>query len=414
MSVSSETCESMERKELKKYFIIGIMVIGVCLVVRNFSTLAVVIRAAFSAVYPLLLGCGIAYVFNIFLSFCERYYFPKKTTGFVAYTRRPVCLVLALALAAALVALIFNIVVPELVTALKLISAEIPPFAMKVRDIAVGYLEDYPELQEYIRGINIDWESLMKKTFDFVTVGAGGLITSIAEILSALTLTVTRLVVGVIFAIYLLLRKDRLRADLKRLKNAYLSERVNIISTRIFHTANSTFRSFFVGQFVEAIILGTLCMLGMTIFGFPYAAMTGVVIGVTAIMPIVGAYIGAGVGAFMICTVDPIKAFWFLVFIVILQQFEGNVIYPKVVGSSIGLPGIWVLAAVTVGGSLFGVAGMLLGVPLVATFYKLYYVMLEDRERKLGIEPEAAPPVQKKKPERIKKNKWKITGKNSK
>lgn len=407
----------MERKELKKYLIIGLIVIGVCLVVRNLSTLAIVVKVTFSAVYPLLLGCIIAYVFNIFLLFCERYYFPKKNTGFIAYSRRPVCLVLALAITAAITALIFNIVVPELVTAVKLISAEIPPFAIKVKDLAISYLKDYPEIQEKISEINFDWQAIMKKAFDFITVGAGGLLTSIAEIISALTLTVTRIVVAVIFAIYLLLRKDRLRADLKRLKNAYLSERVNTMLTKIFHTANSTFRSFFVGQFVEAIILGTLCMLGMTILGFPYAGMTGVVIGVTAIIPIVGAYIGAGVGAFMICTEDPMKALWFLVFILILQQFEGNVIYPKVVGSSIGLPGMWVLAAVTVGGSLFGIAGMLLGVPLVATVYKLYYIMLDERERKLGIVPEKEPlpaaPVKKAKKSNN-KNKWRISGKNNK
>lgn len=409
----------MERKELKKYLIIGAIIIGVCLVVKNFATLAILIKIVFSAVYPLLLGCAIAYVFNIFLSFCERYYFPKKKTGFVAYSRRPVCLVLALAITFALIALVLNIVIPELATAIKLITSEIPPFAIKMKELAMRYLEDYPDIQDKIREIDIDWQSLMKNTVNFVTVGAGGLITSIAEIISAFTLTVTRLVIAIIFAIYLLLRKDRLRTDLKRLKNAYLSERVNIMTSRIFHTANNTFRSFFVGQFIEAIILGTLCMLGMTILGFPYAGMTGAVIGVTALIPIVGAYIGAGVGAFMICTVDPMKALWFLVFIVILQQFEGNVIYPKVVGSSVGLPGMWVLAAVTVGGALSGIAGMLLGVPLVATAYKLYYTMLEERERKLGIisEPEPVPPPVKpvkKEKKNSNKNKWRISGKNNK
>ena len=248
----------MERKELKKYLIIGAIIIGVCLVVKNFATLAILIKIVFSAVYPLLLGCAIAYVFNIFLSFCERYYFPKKKTGFVAYSRRPVCLVLALAITFALIALILNIVIPELATAIKLITSEIPPFAIKMKELAMRYLKDYPDIQDKIREIDIDWQSLMKNTMNFVTVGAGGLITSIAEIISAFTLTVTRLVIAIIFAIYLLLRKDRLRTDLKRLKNAYLSERVNIMTSRIFHTANNTFRSFFVGQFIEAIILGTL------------------------------------------------------------------------------------------------------------------------------------------------------------
>lgn len=407
----------MERKELKKYLIISFLIIGVCLIVKNLSTLANVIKISFSAVYPLLLGLGIAYVINIFLSSCEKYYFPKRKTGFIAYSRRPICLVLTIALIAALITVVFNIVVPELVTALKLISSEIPPFAVKVKNVIVKYLDDYPDIQEKIIEFDIDWESIMKKTFDIVTVGAGGLINSIAGFLSSLTLTITRVVLAIIFAIYLLLRKDRLKSDMKRFRNAYFSPRISLITTRIFHTANNTFRSFFVGQFVEAIILGTLCFIGMTILKFPYAAMTGVVIGVTAIIPIVGAYLGAGIGAFMICTIEPMKALWFIVFIVILQQFEGNVIYPKVVGSSIGLPGVWVLAAVTVGGALFGVGGMLLGVPLTATIYKIYFIMLEERERKLGIENVSNKNVvQKTKPQKNKntKNKWKISGKNNK
>ena len=166
-------------------------------------------------------------------------------------------------------------------------------------------------------------------------------------------MSVTNFVIALIFAIYLLARKDKIMADIRRTKNAFLNEKTNKLVSKVLRTANDTFKNFFVGQFVAAIILGSLCMIGMTILGFPYAAMTGAVIGVTALIPIVGAYIGAAVGAFMICTESPIKALWFIVFLIILQQIEGNLIYPKVVGSSVGLPGIWVLAAVTVGGGLF-------------------------------------------------------------
>ncbi len=148
-------------------------------------------------------------------------------------------------------------------------------------------------------------------------------------------------------------------------------------------TANKTFKSFFVGQFTEAIILGSLCTIGMLILKLPYAAMTGTVVGVTALIPIVGAYIGAALGAFMILTQSPMQVLVFIIFLVILQQVEGNLIYPKVVGSSIGLPGIWVLAAVTVGGSLFGITGMLLGVPTIATVYKLVYEDIANREERM-------------------------------
>lgn len=375
----------MEKKELKKCLIIAVIIVGICLVVKNFSTIALCIRLIFAATYPLILGLIISYIFNIFLSFCEKYYFPKKKSGFAAYSRRPICLVLALAITITILVILLNVVVPELVTAIKLISAEIPKMAVKLKDMALQYLKDYPDIQAQIDKIDIDWNSLMKKVFDFVTVGAGGLLSSIADIIGALTLSVTRFVLALFFAIYLLIRKDKLLKDIKRTKDAFLSERVNTVVSRIFHTANDTFRSFFVGQFTEAIILGTLCMIGMSILKIPYAAMTGAVVGVTAFIPIIGAYLGAAIGIFMICTVDPFKAVIFVIFLVLLQQFEGNVIYPKVVGTSIGLPGIWVLAAVTVGGGLFGIMGMLFGVPTLATIYKLYHTMLDERERKLGI-----------------------------
>lgn len=377
----------MDKRELKRYLILGALVIGVCLIVKNFSVIGGIISIAVSAASPLILGCVIAYVFNIFLSFCEKYYFPKRTTGFIAYSRRPVCLVLSIAIMLAVIALILNIIVPELIEALKLIYSEIPDAAIKVKEFVIDYLKDYPEIQEKIMEIDIDWAAVAKKMFDLITVGAGGLITSIAGVIGSLTSSVTKIVVAIIFAVYILVRKDKIREDIRRTKNAYLNEKVNRTITRIFHTANDTFKSFFVGQFVEAVILGSLCMIGMAILKIPYAGMTGTIIGVTAIIPIVGAYIGAGVGAFMICTDDPMKALVFLIFLVLLQQFEGNVIYPKVVGSSVGLPGIWVLAGVTLGGGLFGITGMLLGVPAIATIYKLCHEELESRERKLGIEP---------------------------
>lgn len=404
----------MEKKELKRYLAIGFTVIGVCLVVKNFSLIFSFLKIAFSAAYPLILGAAIAYVFNIFLSFCEKYYFPKHKTGMLAYTRRPVCLLLSIAFTLAVMALILYIVIPELITAVKLISAEIPPLFVKLKDIAVQYLKDYPEIQEEIMSLEVDWTAFAGKALNFVKVGAGGIISSIAGFIGSLTITITNFVIAVIFAVYLLVRKDKLREDIRRTKNAYLNERVNLAITRVFHTANSTFKSFFVGQFTEAIVLGTLCMIGMSILKIPYAGMTGTVIGVTALIPIVGAYFGAAVGAFIICTDDPRKALIFLIFLVILQQFEGNVIYPKVVGSSIGLPGIWVLAGVTIGGGLFGIIGMLLGVPALATVYKLYHSELSERERKLGIEPPEVPEKQEKKKKEEKKPKKQAVRKKGK
>ncbi len=395
----------MEKKELKRYLTIGFIVVGICVIVKNLSFIGEIVSIALTAVSPLLVGCAIAYVFNIFLSFCEKYYFPKSKNNFIVYSRRPVCLVLALAITITLITLILNVVIPELITALKLLTAEIPKMAIKIKDLVIKLLEDYPEIQKRVSKIeidwsSIDWESISTKAYDILTTGATELLGSIATFIAAFTMSVTNIIISIIFAIYILLRKERISMDLKRSKRVFFSEKANKYISKVLHTANETFRSFFVGQFVEAIILGMLCAIGMTILKLPYAAMTGTVIGVTALIPIVGAYIGGAVGAFMICTVDPFKALIFVVFLLLLQQFEGNVIYPKVVGTSIGLPGIWVLAAVTIGGGLFGILGMLLGVPTFATAYKLYHENLKEREVKLGIvvdvpEPEKSQPKEK-------------------
>ncbi len=189
--------------------------------------------------------------------------------------------------------------------------------------------------------------------------------------------------IALIFALYILISKEKLLIQIKKICKAYLSDKVRNRIEDICYIANSTFSSFIIGQITEAVILGGLCAIGMMILKLPYAGMTGAFIGVTALIPIVGAYLGAGVGAFMILTKDPMQVIIFLIFIVILQQVEGNLIYPKVVGSSIGLPGLWVLAAVTIGGGIGGIMGMLWSVPIAATAYKLVRKDVNQRvERK--------------------------------
>lgn len=176
---------------------------------------------------------------------------------------------------------------------------------------------------------------------------------------------------ALIFSIYILASKERLKRQFDRLLYHALRPRLYGHVIYVLHILHDSFRSYLIGQCTEAVILGGLCTAGMLIFGFPYATMIGAFIAVTALIPVAGTYIGAIVGAFIIFMVSPIKALWFLIFILILQQIEGNLIYPKVVGSSLRLPALWVLAAVTVGGGLFGIAGMLLGVPLAAAGYRI-------------------------------------------
>lgn len=383
----------MEKKELKRYGIIALMIIVICFVVKHFSLFGKLLAVAYNAVYPLLLGAITAYIFNIILSAFEKHYFPQTDTKLIRLTRRPVCIVLSFFCAAAIIALVLKIVIPEMINAVKLISGEIPPLLDKLSGDIIKKLAEYPDIQKEAMNLfnefdvkSLDWASITEKAADVIQNGVMGIITSAMGIVGTVTGVVTNFVLALIFAIYLLLRKDKLRRDVKRIQKVFVSDKINNMINKIFRTADSTFKSFFIGQFLEAILLGCFCYIGMKILKLPYAAMSSVLVGVTALIPVVGAFIGAGVSAFIIFTESPMQTLIFLIFLIILQQLEGNVVYPKVVGNSIGLPGIWVLAAVTVGGSLFGVVGMLIGVPLAATAYKLFFENLENKEKQLGIE----------------------------
>lgn len=367
----------MKKKDIKRYSFIALLALAVCIAVRNFSVISGLLRKSFTALVPLLTGCIIAYIFNIIMTFYEKHYFPEKNSRLVKRSRRPVCVGLAFASAALILTLIINIVYPELVKAIKLIANEIPPFFSEIQELAKTTFKEYPEIQDFIKSIEPDIMDITQK----VGSGAYDIFDSVISIIGSTVSIITNTVIAIIFALYLLLRKDKIHKDIVRFQRAYIDNKINRRINHIFEIAHDTFRNFFVGQFTEAIIIGLLCFIGMSILRLPYAAMAGTIVGVTSLIPIVGALIGAVISAFMIFTVSPMQALIFIIFLVLLQQVEGNLIYPKVVGTSVGLPGIWVLAAVTVGGGLFKILGMLLGVPVVATAYKLIFEILERRER---------------------------------
>ena len=393
----------MDKKEINRYIFISMLAIIVCFIVKHFELFGNLFGILLNAVYPLILGGAIAYVFNIVLAWFERHFFPKTKEGIIGYIRRPLCLLFSFIVVIAIIILVLKIVIPEIIAALALITSKVPPLFNQATDYLLLKLQEYPDIQVEAQNLldqfditSINWESIINKVVNVLKTGALGIIKSSVGIISTVTGAITTFVVAVIFSIYILLRKDKLLTDTKRMLSAYASDKTNNRLRKFFSTAHDTFQSFFIGQFVEAIILGSLCFIGMSIMKLPYAGMSGVLVGVTALIPIVGAFIGAGVSAFIIATENPMQALIFIIFLVILQQLEGNIIYPKVVGESVGLPGIWVLAAVTVGGGLYGIIGMLLGVPLAATIYKLLFDTLEAKEKSLGTAVTEAAPAKKK------------------
>ena len=362
---------------------LGLTLFLLYLCIHYWPVAAAAASLLFSAAAPLLLGAAMAYVVNILMAFYEKHIFGRAQGGARAKARRPLCMTLAFATLLMIVVLLLVLVIPELVSCIRVIAAGVPAVAQAV----TKWFEEQGILPETIAdGLSqIDWKGRISEIAGVLTQGVGGAVNAVVSAVSSVVSGVVTFFMALIFSIYLLLGKEKLGGQLKRIMEKYLKRNLYGKVRYVAGVVDECFHRYIVGQCTEAVILGILCMLGMLLIRLPYATMIGALIGFTALIPVAGAYIGAFVGAFMILTVSPVKALIFLAFIVVLQQLEGNLIYPKVVGSSLGLPAIWVLAAVTVGGGVLGIPGMLLGVPLCAALYRLIrndvYGIAQDRDR---------------------------------
>ena len=355
--------------EWKSFLKIGIGAFLLYLAIHYWDGAVMFFAKVLSAASPLLIGAILAYLVNLLLTRFESWYFPRSTRKAVALSRRPVCMAGAYLVLIAVVVLVIALVVPQLVACIQLIVAELPGAFSN----AVKFLSEHEMLSDELAKTlsAIDWQSRVGQILKVVSSGLGSVVDVVVSTVTSLFSGIVSALIGIIFSVYLLLSKETLLSQFRKLGKLVLRPTVQAEVRYVLRVLNETFHKFIVGQCTEAVILGVLCTVGMLIFRMPYATMIGALVAFTAIIPIAGAYIGAIVGAFMIMTVSPMSALGFLIFLVVLQQFEGNIIYPKVVGTSIGLPGIWVLAAITVGGGIAGIPGMLLGVPLVAALYRI-------------------------------------------
>ena len=318
---------------------------------------------------PLLVGALIGYVLNILMSAYERMFFPKIEKKIVRKIRRPLCLILAIVTLLGIVALVVGLILPQLISCFEMIFAVLPGFLLEMTEKIAKWDFVPPEMIAQLQ--SVDWQSRIGEIITFVTSGIGSVVDVVFKTITSVVSGVITAFLGMVFSLYLLMTKDRLKSQFHRTMLRYLPEKITGRIEHVVKVMDECFHRYIVGQCTEAVILGLLCTLGMNLLRLPYPTMIGALIAFTALIPIAGAYIGAAIGAFLILMVDPFQALTFLIFIVVLQQLEGNLIYPKVVGDSIGLPGIWVLAAVTIGGGVAGIMGMLLGVPLAATIYRL-------------------------------------------
>ena len=365
----------------------GVTVALVYLAIHYWGPVSAALGVLLGAAWPLLLGAGIAYVVNILMRFYETHIFRKCRRPLFLKLRRGGCMVAAYLTILVIVGLIVGLIVPELIRAVQLLLNETPALI----DRLYGELLKYPEIAQYLPNaeanlgeLGADWQQLLTGVLEWLGGGWNGLMNSVVATVSGVFSGAVTLVMGFMFSFYILYGKEKLGRQVRRLMRTYLKPAWCERTFYVLNVLDDSFHRYVVGQCTEAVILGTLCMLGMLIFGFPYATMIGALVGATALIPIAGAYIGAGVGAILILTVSPMEALLFLVFIVVLQQLEGNIVYPRVVGSQLGLPALWVLAAITVGGNVMGIGGMLLAVPLTTAIYRLVRENVRKRELAKG------------------------------
>jgi len=367
--------DDLERNRKAAKWVVG--VVSTCILVylglRHIGIVAGAVGWLANLLKPLLLGGILALILNVPMSVIEVRLLKNFRRG-----RRPLAILLALLLVVGIFVGVAFLVVPELLGAITLIVQIVSEGLEHLAGLDnSGVLVQTP-LAEWIN--SVDWLSLSAQLETWLKEQSGALAGHAMGAVGSVVSGVVTAVIGLTFAIYILAGKERLKRQASRLLRVWLPARV---SGGVIHVASvcaGTFKLFIAGQATEAIILGTLCMVGMAMLRLPYAPMIGALVGVTALIPVVGAFVGTIVGAIMILTVDPFKAVIFVIYLLILQQVEGNVIYPRVVGSKINLPAIWVLAAVTIGGNLAGPLGMLLGVPAVSAAYALIKEATDLRE----------------------------------
>ena len=369
------------KQNWKLFFQLGVTLFALYLAIHYWDPLCLILSLMAGAASPLLLGAVIAYAVNILMSFYERHYFPGST-GAASKSRRPVCMLLAFASLAALVVLVVRMILPELVQCVGLLFQKAAPVAEELGLLLNKNLDLSRLLSSYGSALTdgtVNWKEALSTALKWLGQGLGGVMGSVLSLFSSLFSAAFTAIVSLIFSIYLLTGKERLGRQASLLLRTYLKPRWYERLMYFLRTLDNCFRRFLVGQCTEAVILGLLCMAGMLLFRFPYATMVGALIGFTALIPVAGAYIGAGVGAFMIFTVSPLQALLFLVFIVVLQQLEGNLIYPRVVGKSVGLPAYVTLSAVMIGGAIAGIPGMFFVIPIASVAYDLLRESVQRR-----------------------------------
>lgn len=371
-----------------KEIILFTAVIIVCL--WKYETVLDILFFLLNILTPFILGGAIAFVLNVPMNFVQRHLFKEERIRNRKVSQklaRPVSMVLVLIAVFGIVAIVMFILIPQLGETFANLGRSIQAFIPQLQEWAARLFNDNKEIMDTVNNLEFDWNKIMDTGINFFKSGAGSVVDSTITAAKSIVSGLTTFFIAFVFAIYILLQKEKLGVQAKKVLFAFVRRGRAEATVEVLSLTYNTFSSFLTGQCVEAVILGSMFAVSMTILKLPYALLVGMLIAFTALIPIFGAFIGCGVGAFLIFMVDPMKALIFVVLFLVLQQIEGNLIYPHVVGNSVGLPSIWVLAAVSIGGSLMGVMGMLIFIPIVSVVYALFREIVYLKLKKNQIDP---------------------------
>ena len=377
---------NLNRETMKKLMLLIAFTILLLVGVQRLDAVFGALRFLWGIGFPFALGGAIAFILNVPMTALEHWLFPEEKMGKSKLKRklaRPLSMILAILLVIGVIALVIFVVLPELGTTVVGLGASVEAFLPKAQEWLEDIFQNNEQIVAWIEGLELNWEKAVETAWNFFRSGAGSVLSSTMTVAKTIISAVTNFFIGFVFACYALLQKEKLGEQSRKLLRAIFPKKQVEYILHVCSLSHRTFSSFITGQCMEAVILGAMFFVAMSILRFPYALLVGVLVAFTALIPIFGAFIGCVVGAFLILMVSPAQALGFIVLFQVLQQIEGNLIYPRVVGNSVGLPAIWVLVAVTVGGNLMGVLGMLIFIPIVSVLYALLrewmYGRLEDK-----------------------------------
>ena len=366
---------NLDKYSIKKMLLIIAFTIILYTSLQHLDVVWNSLLVVWNILFPFILGGSIAFILNIPMRFIERKLLSIKTireNKLLKKATRAISLILSIIFIISILAIVLFIVIPELGKTFINLGQSLETFIPEAQTWLMGVFNDNKEIATWIEGLEVNWDSMIDSAVNFLKLGASNLLSSSMSITLSIFSGVMNFVIAIVFSCYILLQKEKLSLQVRKI--LYATIKTNRVESvlKVGNLSYTTFSNFITGQCIEALILGAMFFVSMTILGFPYALLVGVLIAFTALIPIVGAFIGCFIGAFLIFMQNPTQAVLFVVLFLVLQQIEGNFIYPHVVGNSVGLPSMWVLFSVSVGGNLMGVIGMLIFIPIMSILYVLF------------------------------------------